>query len=1014
MNQDKTKITPDICRPIAFWSLNHELNEEELAWQIEQMAQKGLGGFIMHPRSGLLIPYMSERWLDLIEFAVKEAEKYGMAAWLYDEDPYPSGIAGGQVIADHPEYRAQSLCVSEKKIIGPALLEMDVPLEKVVFAQAVRLEGGEIVERIDIRNQAGLLRTDWKRQRQYNTYYPTTYSEAIPQYRSDAYHPHYHLKWEAPAGEWKAVVCYTKVCDDYWLFPSYTDLLNPDAVRYFMNLTYEPYKKRLGKYFGTVIPGIFVDEPKFWANPFPWTGRMPAEFVKRKGYEIWDAILAMQLDTKDCLRKRKDFWEVAQDLFIEAFPKQISKWCEENHLCLIGHCSPEEEPADQVLMTGSIMEFMKQMQIPGTDLITMMIGDVYHPIVNMGPLLASSAAQQWRDGLALCESFGVMEWQLKLSDMVRVANWLAVLGVNGVIPHTFIYSIDGYRKMDAAPSEFYQSPYYRDFDAFSDYLARIGGILTKGETMAPTALLYPIQSLMALQPAERDRALLLRDELTALMDTLLRHHIPFEFVNDRDLICAEVGQGYIQVGKRKYQNCIIPPLAYEMENLEGKIRGLLQNGVRMIAVSSNNFPLLPCLQECRQIRLLGNAEDGFSFEKWEMVEVLCGGPLVLEGTQVQHLLTRHIRHNGRDTFFIFNTAETSICFQASFREVLSSHRVQKFNGFSGIAEDLFAQNGKYPLQLAPGEAVFLAVDAANSEIVTTPVPLWKGRQIELSSWWQFIPDRPNCLCLNRWTVTQRGEPGQVDFAREPHVVAPCPAGEAGIRNFPTDVYYKTVVRLRGDIQDLALVRERMYASGQNEVWVNGMLINNWESVRVYDCNNQKAALKSYIQKSDYRFYRRDELTICVKVRAERPEDGLLQPMHLIGGFTVKLNNHESVGAWLQATEYPHEICTGTWTAQGYPHFAGCGKYVQTFIMENEDIRKNWRLHLNIGGHSAEVSVNGKRVGKCIAAPYTLPLTDCLRAGENTIEISVANTLEGLLYGLDSASGIIEPVSLEEY
>ena len=42
---------------------------------------------------------------------------------------------------------------------------------------------------------------------------------------------------------------------------SYVDLMNPEAVRAFLNCTHEQYKKACGKYFGKEIPGIFTDEP---------------------------------------------------------------------------------------------------------------------------------------------------------------------------------------------------------------------------------------------------------------------------------------------------------------------------------------------------------------------------------------------------------------------------------------------------------------------------------------------------------------------------------------------------------------------------------------------------------------------------------------------------------------------------------------------------------------------------------------------------------------------------------
>ena len=53
-------------RPLALWSLNHALEEDELRRQVAAMDEQRLAGFILHPRSGLLTPCMSEDcWLRL-------------------------------------------------------------------------------------------------------------------------------------------------------------------------------------------------------------------------------------------------------------------------------------------------------------------------------------------------------------------------------------------------------------------------------------------------------------------------------------------------------------------------------------------------------------------------------------------------------------------------------------------------------------------------------------------------------------------------------------------------------------------------------------------------------------------------------------------------------------------------------------------------------------------------------------------------------------------------------------
>lgn len=77
-----------------FWFLNGDLDEKELAWQVKEMKEKGLYGFVMHARYGRRIDYMSDEWFKRIDCIVKESEKHGMGAIIYDEDDWPSGMSG--------------------------------------------------------------------------------------------------------------------------------------------------------------------------------------------------------------------------------------------------------------------------------------------------------------------------------------------------------------------------------------------------------------------------------------------------------------------------------------------------------------------------------------------------------------------------------------------------------------------------------------------------------------------------------------------------------------------------------------------------------------------------------------------------------------------------------------------------------------------------------------------------------------------------------------------------------
>ena len=87
-----------------FWFWNGGMETEEILRQIEEMHKQEIQGFIIHPRQGMDVPYLSELFMEKVEIAVQAAGERGMEGWLYDEYPYPSGVTAGQVLLDHPEY----------------------------------------------------------------------------------------------------------------------------------------------------------------------------------------------------------------------------------------------------------------------------------------------------------------------------------------------------------------------------------------------------------------------------------------------------------------------------------------------------------------------------------------------------------------------------------------------------------------------------------------------------------------------------------------------------------------------------------------------------------------------------------------------------------------------------------------------------------------------------------------------------------------------------------------------
>ena len=97
--------------PIPFWFWNDTLDKAEIKRQIMDFYDKGVMGFIIHPRIGIPedIEYLSDRFMDYVKYAVELAADLGMLVILYDEGMYPSGSAHGMVVDGNPEYASRGL-----------------------------------------------------------------------------------------------------------------------------------------------------------------------------------------------------------------------------------------------------------------------------------------------------------------------------------------------------------------------------------------------------------------------------------------------------------------------------------------------------------------------------------------------------------------------------------------------------------------------------------------------------------------------------------------------------------------------------------------------------------------------------------------------------------------------------------------------------------------------------------------------------------------------------------------
>lgn len=185
-----------------FWFWNGKMENDEIADQIAQMHEKGIGGFFIHPRQGLEIPYLSHEWFEKVSVAIECAKKYNMEVWLYDEYPYPSGISAGEVVVQHPEYQAFILDYKVFEAKDNEEICIEIPMCEVLLARAYRIRNNIIVwnEYIDLIDYIGVIYKEHIYQESGLTFY-----NRKRYFVGDGAKA---LKWKVPKGKWKIFLFY--------------------------------------------------------------------------------------------------------------------------------------------------------------------------------------------------------------------------------------------------------------------------------------------------------------------------------------------------------------------------------------------------------------------------------------------------------------------------------------------------------------------------------------------------------------------------------------------------------------------------------------------------------------------------------------------------------------------------------------------------------------------------------------------------------------------------------------
>jgi len=956
------------CRSAPFWSWNDKLSLDELVRQVKDMKEHGMGGFFMHSREGLETDYLGKEWMKCIKAVVEVSRKVGMNAWLYDEDRWPSGFAGGRVPSQGDKYRAKALgmerVTKERKLTGEELACFCIKLKNGKITNLRKAE--EKDKLLPRENEIGLVFT----------------------------------REIARPGEW-------------FNNDAYSDNLNPDAVRAFIDSTYEVYKKEVGEEFGKTIPGIFTDEPNFSSGTFrqdiewiPWTDGFIEYFKEICGYNFLDLVPYFFFDAERSKKVRHDYWLTVTRRFQDAYSRQLGKWCEENNLLFTGHYLLENDFPGQIKTVGAAMPHYVYQHVPGIDILT---ESIYETLTVKQ---CSSVANQFKRNIVLSETYGCSGWEFTFEGQKWVGDWQYALGVTLRCQHLTLYTLKGCRKRDFPPSFNYNTTWWKYNKVVEDYFARLSSLLMKGKAKRDVLLIHPISGAWSLFNGKNsDEVQKISDKFQRIADGILTLHYDYDLGDELILKdYAKVEGTKFFVNQAEYKVIILPP----MKNIESSTIELLEDFLKQGGKVFVIGPLSDTVdgEKSEECQRLSKYEGLIEVEDLSKLAPLLEENLEREisikeknalGAPSFIYIEREI--DGKKVFFIVNLdKERPHQVDISFK---SEGRVEEWNALTGEITGIPARkdNGYFSLSTSfgPAGSRLYVIDAKGE--AATEVPFSKDELFAMEwqkpsgvafigPYTQFKRTDPNVLTLDRasyrfsdenwskempiWKAQKEireklamrpihinGIPQRYLWCKKPHSNDGKPLSFRIMFNV-NDIPEKPVYLVLEEVQDFDIQLNNQAVSSEPIGWY---LDRSFDKIPLPIL---REGMNELILSCEYK--NRMEVEDCF----------------IVGDFGIDIHTRS-------ITKEPKKLHFGDWTSQGYPHYAGGIIY-----QEKVNIKKGKGDHffVKLGSFSAitiSIWVNDTLAGHI---PWRdadgLDITDVLKNGENVIGIEVTASPRNML------------------
>jgi len=524
---------------------------------------------------------VGENGPEIIGELVDAARAQDYKVWLADDWGYPSGMAGGRVVAENPDFEVRSLVMLTENGQGKIPIDFSLPddLYDIVYASLYSVSNGAVQLPVETgsRSISGKgISGDWKLRvfARYTRNKDTQAQSTVRQFGHTGHYP---------------------------------DLMNREAVSRFIANMHEPILAQIDDP-ASKVEGFYCNEPNLmqthWDRktraPYacaPWSAELPARFKAMHGYDLFSVLPAIFEGEDDAARRaRIHYRQAVADLLTDSFSRQIREWCNARGIKSSGHFLLNDYLTQHVQGYGDLMKFVSEFDVPALDIPIPNPDEFLEFNYQQSRFFSSVAAWKKKDlTMMLLDpiigGYGRSRLSPDIPLLLNSINMASFHGVNHFTSYLPFEARSG--KGDTGRQEAAKGYSAEEFRFVNEYTGRITQVLRSAKRDAGVALYYPIAmfqaDLLASDMGWGKINQLHLDKQEAWDKTeleLINGDISYMIVHPEAVAEAEITEGRMKIGYGSYHTLVMPAMDFLPLDVAQQLARFQEAGGKVIWVDS--------------------------------------------------------------------------------------------------------------------------------------------------------------------------------------------------------------------------------------------------------------------------------------------------------------------------------------------------------------------------------------------------------------------------------------------